>query len=391
MRIPDYFLIAYTSFNERRGRSIGAIIGIVIAVTSLTLALGMGKSFQILFISQFEKRFGVNSIFVIASNINDVDIAYIKTIHGVEDVIGITYTNGIILSGESRGVSIMAIDPSKLNVIYGVDKIDEVIEEGSAEMKGLGFIMGGHVWKNFQTGEKIHEAGEGIVIKVYTSSGVKEISGIVVGLAKARQSGFIGVNPDNSIIMDIDTYFSLIDNSRNYKLLYVLAEKPEYTDSIAKSIRVLIPRARTFNPSFITEQFNKFIGSLQLYLGMISGISMFIIGLWIFDTMTINVLQRTKEIGIMKAIGFKKKDILLLFLSETILTTIIGVFIGIILTIFLAPYVRLGMFDTSISPVITPDIAFIAILLPFISNIFAAYIPARRAANLDPLGALRYE
>lgn len=391
MRGSDYFLIAYTSFSERKSRSIGAIIGIVVAVVSLTLALGMGKSFQILFTGQFEKTFGVNSVFVIANNMNDIDIAYIKTIPGVKDVIGITYTSGVILSGEAEYISIMAIDPVKLNIIYGVDKSDEIIEEGSAEIKGLGLIMGGHIWKNFRTGEKIHEVGERIVIKIYTSTGIKEVPGIIVGLAKVRQAGFIGVNPDTSIIMDISTYFSLIDNSRSYKLLYVVAEKPEYINNIVNSIRVLIPRARTFNPSFIMEQFNKFIGSLQLYIGLISGISMFIIGLWIFDTMTINVLQRTKEIGIMRAIGFRKKDILLLFLSETILTTMIGVFIGIILTIILAPYVRLGMFNTSISPVITPDIAVIAVLLPFISNIFAAYIPARRAANLDPLGALRYE
>ncbi|HDJ89957.1 MAG TPA: FtsX-like permease family protein, partial [Thermoprotei archaeon] len=297
-----------------------------------------------------------------------------------------------LLSGETKAVNIMGIDPAKLNIIYGVNDMEEAIEEGSSQIGGLGFIIGGHVWKNFRTGEKLHESGEEILLKVYTSFGEKEISGIVVGLAKARQSGFVGVNPDTSIIMDINTYFSLIDSSRNYRILYVLAKSPKDTDRITDSIRALLPRARTFNPSFIIEQFNKFIGSLQLYLGMVSGISMFIIGLWIFDTMTINVLQRTKEIGIMKAIGFRKRDILLLFLSETILTTLIGVSIGIILSIILAPYVKLKMmFSATIFPIITPDIIFIAVLLPFISNIFAAYIPARRAANLDPLGALRYE
>jgi len=92
-----------------------------------------------------------------------------------------------------------------------------------------------------------------------------------------------------------------------------------------------------------------------------------------------------------KAIGFKSKDILLLFLTEAIFISIIGSISGVVIATLLSSLVRIPVFGYTLKAAITPTIVLISITLPVLANLVASLLPARRAANLNPVRALRYE
>jgi len=128
--------------------------------------------------------------------------------------------------------------------------------------------------------------------------------------------------------------------------------------------------------------------AMSLLLGSVASISLIVGGIGIMNIMLVSVTERTREIGIRMAIGAKRKDILLQFLTEAVLLTIIGGLIGITLGAGGAMVVsRLLSWPTLISPLSIS----IAVLFSGAVGIFFGFYPARKAASLNPIEALRYE
>ena len=142
------------------------------------------------------------------------------------------------------------------------------------------------------------------------------------------------------------------------------------------------------NQADILASASSITGTLTLLLGAIAGISLLVGGIGIMNMMLTTVTERTKEIGLRKAIGAKKKDISMQFLAEAVALTVIGGVIGILLGSGIS-------FAVNASGLITTTVSFSAIALAFgvsaAIGIVFGYYPARRAANLNPIDALRYE
>ena len=125
-----------------------------------------------------------------------------------------------------------------------------------------------------------------------------------------------------------------------------------------------------------------------LILGAIAGISLVVGGIGIMNIMLATVTERTKEIGIRRALGARQKDIALQFLTETVVLTCVGGVIGIVLGVGLA-YAVSGLFGLpTIIRLWSPVLAFVVSVLVGLAS---GYYPARRAAQLDPIEALRHE
>ena len=395
MKLYDYASLSFASLKERKGRTIGAILGVMIAVIALSLALGIGQAFQNIFEERLERTFLANSIFVTGGKgFTDADLAYFGNIYGVRDVFGVAVRN--VRIAQQKGevtATLIAIDPRWIPQFIGVNSLQDFIEEGTSDIKGLGVIVGNDLWKDPDTGTKIRDVGEIVTVSVAGRS-AREITFYIVGLG-ASTGGFrgMGANPDNSIFMDPDAFFTYITKRRVYNLAVVVVNNTEDVKYIIDEIRAVAPQgSRIFSPVAMIQQVSIFVTSLQTILALISSVGIGVTALWVFDSMTISVVQRTKEIGILKAIGYRSRDILLLFLLEAIFISLIGSIAGLTVSMIVSNFVGIPIFGSMVLKAdLTPTIVFLAVILPILTNVFAAFFPSRRAANLNPVEALRYE
>ncbi|RLE60288.1 MAG: hypothetical protein DRJ35_03715 [Thermoprotei archaeon] len=390
----DYIYLSFTSIKEKRGRALGAVLGVMIAVIALSLALGVGESFQKVFVEQLQRTLAANSIIVFpgTSGITDADIVYLKRIQGVKDVFGVAMAQGQVFTEKgTKSVTIIAVDPKWLPEYLGVADIKEALAAGEPEPKGLGVLLDSGLWKDPQTGKKMLDVGSVLPVTV----GVKKTSMtfFVIGLLEETGGlqGGQGIER-NYIYVHPDTFFSYISHTRRYLIAVVLVEDLDRLDQITDEIRsVAPPGSRIISPAAMVKQMQMFIVALQTFMALISAVGMGITAMWIFDSMTISVVQRTKEIGILKALGYSKTDILVLFLLEAAIISALGVASGTIIMFLISRFVYIPVFGLKLSPAFTPEIVMTATMLPFISDVLAAFIPSRRAANLNPVEALRYE
>ena len=138
---------------------------------------------------------------------------------------------------------------------------------------------------------------------------------------------------------------------------------------------------------------NAITNVLTIFLSGIAGISLLVGGIGIMNIMLVSVTERTQEIGLRKALGARKNDIMLQFLSESALLSLIGGLFGIGLGWLLSALVGwiAASSNTPLQPVIGVDAILLATLFSTAVGLFFGWYPARRAANLQPVEALRYE
>lgn len=227
----------------------------------------------------------------------------------------------------------------------------------------------------------------------------------VIGVLVAKGGGAMG-SEDNSAYIPFTTAQArlLKRGSRDeIDVLYVQAATaesvPQASDEIANILR---QRHRTpigdddftvFTQQDFLQIFETITGVLTIFLGGIAGISLLVGGIGIMNIMLVSVTERTREIGLRKALGARKKDILLQFLTESALLSLIGGVIGILFGWLIA--VVVGQVATATGnnfvPVVGTDAILLSTSFSAIIGLFFGIYPASRAANLEPVEALRYE
>ncbi|NLE76846.1 MAG: FtsX-like permease family protein, partial [Chloroflexi bacterium] len=146
---------------------------------------------------------------------------------------------------------------------------------------------------------------------------------------------------------------------------------------------------RIQDPSTVVENITETTGTFTTLLGSIAAISLVVGGIGIMNIMLVTVTERTREIGIRKAVGAKRRDILIQFLVEAIMLSVLGGSIGILVGIGAAQVIS-PMLGTD-KAVITPDSVLLALAVSTAVGVFFGAYPANQAAKLRPIEALRYE
>lgn len=215
----------------------------------------------------------------------------------------------------------------------------------------------------------------------------------VVGLLEEKGSQSMGSN-DDKVIIPLSTAQRLL-SSVGIRSVYIQAESPEAVDTVVFQINNILSRKtndtddyRVFNQAEMLSTVNQVTGTLTAMLGGIAGISLVVGGIGIMNIMLVSVTERTREIGIRKAIGAKRKDILRQFLIEALVVSCAGGIIGIILGIGGSRILGSVM---SIQTAVSLKIIAIAFGFSVLIGIVFGIYPANKAAKLNPIEALRFE
>lgn len=218
----------------------------------------------------------------------------------------------------------------------------------------------------------------------------------VVGVV-AKQGNFLGMDMDNRVIIPITNFLQKFSNQRRGISLNVKAANVNDLENAKEELRGILRKARNVKPGaeddFAINQQEMFIQTFSAIGGVVAGIGLFITALSLFvgaigimNIMFVSVTERTKEIGIRKAIGAKRSTILFQFLIESAVLSLIGGFIGIIIAY------PLSLLVDQILPTSMPiSVVAIAIIISLLVGVVSGFLPANRASKMDPVEALRYE
>lgn len=409
MLFAEIIKIALNAIRANKLRSVLTLLGIVVGVFSI---IGVMTSVRVL----------QNSIESGLSNLgsNTFQIQKFPTMASRREWLkarqrkDITYDQGLKLKERMTLAQYVALESwDGGNVVqFGAAKTNPNVSVAGEEPEGLPtnnwIIQDGRAFTDddVKRGTNVAILGEEVIKKLFPQGGAQAIGKVirvgagrykVIGTFEPKGSSF-GGDSDNRVVIPLSTFFEQFGKKRDLHIM-IKAKGPEVYEDCMEEARFHLRTIRSVPPAeeddfsifsndSLISTFNEFTFYVKLGIGFISFISLVAAGVGIMNIMLVSVTERTKEIGIRKAIGAQKRNILGQFITEAIVLCQVGGLIGILIGVLGGNLVAV-LFD--VPPTVPWDWAFIGFALcAFIGIVFGVY-PAWKAANLDPVDALRYE
>jgi ABC-type antimicrobial peptide transport system permease subunit len=394
LNILTYFSLAITALKAAKVRAFLTMLGIIIGTTSVILLISLGTGLEKYITKQIED-IGSNLIIVFPGKTGGGRGAGGSTVNRLTLEQSVYLRNRI---KDAQYVSALVTKTSRLKygnkevkntTVYGVDEyFTNVLNIKAVKGRDIKLV-------DVKNGTRVVVLGASAAKKLSSNIIGKQISladrkYTVVGIAKERGSVF-GVDQDNAAYIPINQMSNQF-GIKNINGIYVKAKTPDDVPRLQRLTEQLLARKISDDDFTVTNQketlntIQGILGVLSLALGGIAAISLVVGGIGIMNIMLVSVTERTKEIGLRKAVGAPPAAILWQFLIEAIVLSVFGGLIGI----------GLGYLGSAIIAVfITTVVPLWSVLLAFGFSVFVGVVfgvtPAIRASRLDPIVALRYE
>ncbi|HWQ49638.1 MAG TPA: ABC transporter permease [Methanosarcina sp.] len=414
MRQSTYLKMGLNMLVHSKLRSWLTIIGIVIGIGSVVGILSLGDAMQ----EQVQSRLAEMDLTKItispgytkaSSNmpgpggmgggtttdveLTDEDITALKGLDSIQYISGeISGSEPVIYAAQNATLSITGVDPQVWQYMTTLTTQSGRLLEPSDKYVAV--------------------IGSGVASGIYDQDiGVNQVINIngkavrVVGILSEE-----GESGDRSIYMPIDGAVTLLDDAEEdvYDSITVKAKSEDLVDNLTEDIvdKLMISRHivndddRDFSVTAsksMAESVTEMTSSMTLFLSAIAAVSLLVGAVGIANTMFTSVLEKTKEIGTMKAIGAKNRDILMIFLFNSAMVGLVGGILGDILGAFVStlfPMLGLQMMrggGSSSGIYFAPDLMALGLILAVLIGVISGVVPAYRASKLKPVDALRYE
>jgi putative ABC transport system permease protein len=400
----DHVKIAVKNLQHRMSRSLLTLLGIAIGIMAIISLMALGEGMQQAVTGQLSS---LSDVIIVTTGGNffssfggggstgeyftQRDFTYVQRLQGVKSVS--TQLSGTALAeynGKTTIVSLTGMDIGVMRLQFASQNLESggFLNEGEQNNIMIGYGIAHDTFDaDISVGGRLKLNGEKFFV-----SGIFE------------KQGMGGVSSDSLVLMSSRDFQKLTGQS-NISIIYLRVYNVEDAESIATSIQNAINLnhgrkdfATATTMTSILQTVQSVIGILQLVLVAIASIALVVASIGIMNTMLTSVMERTREIGIMKAIGATNTDIMSIFIIEGMLVSSIGGIFGIILGVFgsqgltaiLNNFMTMGG-SSNLTPVITLTSVILAVAVSLIVGVFSSLYPAWKAARMSPIEAVRYE
>lgn len=409
MNILNLIKVAITALLRNKGRSFLTMLGIIIGIASVILMVSIGKSStqnvrgelssmgsnMIMIMPARQMRGGVNMGNSSAKSLNHKDLQslqnntkYVKYVTPM-----VSSSAQLVFGSNNHPGSLQGVAPCYLNI-----RMYELSD-------GIMFTE-----ENVKRYDKVCVIGQTIVDKLFTNGEnpvgqtirCGSVPMKVIGVLESKGENGMGQDQDDVVLVPyttIQTRFSSTNGRSAFNMLYASAAREEESEMAATEITYILRSNHGIKEGAeddfdirtqeeLLSAMSSIMQVLTILLTAIAAISLIVGGIGIMNIMYVTVTERTKEIGLRMAIGAKSRDVLLQFLSESVILSLIGGVIGIIIGVLLA-FIACSVLKWPYT--VSQGAIGISFLVCAATGVFFGWYPAKKAANLDPITALRYE
>jgi len=396
MDFKELLQLSFDALRSNLVRTLLTMLGIIIGIASVITIISLGEGSTASIVNEFS-TLGANIVTVspgrftrgpgggggISSTLVESDA---DAIEGLTNVVltssTISGTKALSANGETTNSNVQGVETSYQEIQSLTLSAGRFFDESEVQTASRDVVLGDTVVEDL-FGENSEEFAIGESVRIDNKSFlvigvITESSSVIIPLTTAQKILFAQsyLNSISVEVMDTELIDSTITQIENTLLIQHDIDKLEDADFSVTSIQA------------ITDSISSVTGTLTAMISGIAAISLIVGGIGIMNIMLVTVTERTKEIGLLKAIGAKRRDILTQFLVESAVLTMFGGMIGMLLGISLS-FIISSLIN--IPFVISVTSIILAISVSAAVGILFGWYPAKKAADLSPIDALRYE
>ncbi len=415
MKFIEFFRLAIKSLLANKLRSVLTMLGMIIGVGAVITLMSVGAGLQNMITSTFEEM-GTNLLIVQPSNpeapgvmgmmygamtasLTMDDAEAIGRIRSVTGVVPVNENFVKLIAGNEDSVAVIQGSNPDYQKVYGFEIASgQFISEVNLARRDMVVVVGSKV------AEDLFGSDDPIGQKVK----IRDKRFTVIGVLEPRGMSSFGFSFDELVVTPITTFQARLFSQKTpsgedaVQSISVQVASAEVIDEVTEEIETILRKrhriAEDEEDDFAVLSLEQMLGTfetiilaLTVFLGMIGGISLLVGSIGIMNIMLVSVTERTREIGLRKAIGAKRRDILMQFLLEASMLSLVGGAIGLTGAWLAAQGISLiDLGGFTINAVVSPFIVILAISVSVFIGLVSGIYPAMRAAQLNPIDALRY-